>query len=130
MASSAVGAGLAGLTAFVGLVDPNRHHYFGDCSLRALTGIWCPACGATRASYAIVHGNVVTAFHDNALWLILAPICVYAWLAWALAAYGHPILPPIRVTRARAIGFIVVLAVFFVVRNLPIAPFTALRLPT
>ncbi len=125
----ASGAALSGLSLLVGLVDPNRHHYFGECPLRALTGLWCPACGATRASYAMFHGHVVTAFHDNVLWLVLGPIAAYAWLAWALEAFGRPVLPRVRVGPRSAFAFLVVLAAFFALRNVPVAPFTALRLP-
>lgn len=118
---------MAGLSLLVGLVDPNTHHYFGECPLPALTGIWCPACGATRASHAMLHGDLVSAFHQNALWLALAPLCLYAWLSWTLAAYGRPVLPRLRLDARAGVWLLAALAVFCVARNLPFTSFEALR---
>ena len=49
----------AGLLAAAGLylVNPNTTHV-PLCPLHAVTGLWCPLCGATRASYALVHGQL------------------------------------------------------------------------
>ena len=50
------------LVAAVGLylVNPNTSHV-PLCPLHALTGFWCPLCGATRACYALLHGRLGTA---------------------------------------------------------------------
>ena len=83
------------------------------CPLHATTGWWCPLCGGTRATRALLSGRLATSLHDNAL---AVPIIVA--IAWALAAWAWPRLR-IRLPAAAlwsAIGF---LALFAVLRNLP-----------
>lgn len=35
------------------------------CLFHVITGLYCPGCGAGRASYNILHGNFLTAFCYN-----------------------------------------------------------------
>lgn len=47
-------------------------HVLGlGCPFRDLTGLDCPGCGATRAFLSVVHGNLLTALHDNAVAVIV-----------------------------------------------------------
>ncbi|MER6842464.1 DUF2752 domain-containing protein [Streptomyces platensis] len=49
------------------------------CPFKWLTGLLCPLCGGTRMAYDLMHGDVVTAFHDNAVLLTLGgPVMAYA----------------------------------------------------
>lgn len=34
----------------------------GDCSVREMTGIYCPGCGGTRAVLALLRGDIVSSF--------------------------------------------------------------------
>jgi Protein of unknown function (DUF2752) len=43
------------------------------CPIHALTGLWCPGCGSTRAIDSLVHGDLNSALHNNAL-LIASPL--------------------------------------------------------
>jgi len=85
--------------------------------------LWCPLCGATRASYALLHGQWLTALQDNLLFVLLLPLVLTAWWRWAgrdPAADRAPLLPrPVFVT-------VLLLAVVFgVLRNLPIGSWLA-----
>lgn len=52
-------------------------HAFGlGCPFRDLTGLDCPGCGATRACLSLVHGNLLTALHDNAVAVIIGAAAV------------------------------------------------------
>ncbi|OBF59350.1 hypothetical protein A5787_21960 [Mycobacterium sp. 852002-50816_SCH5313054-b] len=96
------------------------------CPTKALLGIDCPGCGSARMLYSLMHGNVAAAARFNALGLVALVLLVWAYGAWT---YG-------RVTGRRVNGWqhqrwtamvtLVLVAVWFVVRNIPFAPFTAL----
>jgi hypothetical protein len=76
------------------IFDPSVTHLFPPCPLHALTGLSCPACGATRATHWLLHGDVGRAFGFNAAYVVCLPV-VLAWLAWhGLAALGLLRAPP------------------------------------
>lgn len=41
------------------------------CPFNWATGLLCPACGGTRMSYDLMHGDLPAAFADNAVLLVL-----------------------------------------------------------
>lgn len=108
------GAALAAATA-LWFVDPNTHR-LALCPLHEITGLWCPFCGSTRASHALLHGQLGTALHDNALFVVALPLLVLLWWRWRSAA----LRPDSRVLPRPVFwaGLAVVLA-FGVFRNLP-----------
>jgi hypothetical protein len=92
------------------------------CPLRAMTGLDCPLCGATRATFALLRGDVMTALDFNALYVSALPIVVVVAGFWLLRGAAPRWLDGSRVVWA----LIAVAVVFAVVRNLPIAPFAVL----
>jgi len=82
----AVLAGGAAGAAYLWGTDPHEQgHLLPFCPFRRLTGWQCPACGATRMTYDLLHGDVARAWHDNALLLLVAPLALW-WLAqWVVA---------------------------------------------
>lgn len=100
------------------------------CPLRVLTGIACPACGATRAAAALLHGDLGAALQFNAPVLVAGVVVAYLWTAWVLQRFGVVRLPrPGLGDRARRalLPVLVALAlVWMLLRNLPWEPFTAL----
>ena len=54
--------------------DPSTVAFYPPCVLRALTGLLCPGCGATRALHHLLHGDVAGAFRLNAMLLLLGPL--------------------------------------------------------
>jgi hypothetical protein len=108
------------------VVDPGRTHV-PLCPLHALTGLNCPLCGATRATHALLHGDLGQAWQDNALLLIGLPLLLLLGLRWLGVSrsstgagdrqhrrLGHSVHPVVWV-----LAGIAVLA-FTIVRNLPI----------
>lgn len=85
------------------------------CPLHAITGLWCPFCGSTRATHLLLHGDVSSALHDNVLFVSAIPLVVL--LGLYRAAAGRPVrrpLPPVIRWLLLALG-----TVFTVLRNLP-----------
>ncbi len=115
--------GLTGLAA-VWLIDPARWG-LPLCGLYRLTGLYCPGCGATRATHELLHGRLLAALHENALWVLALPVVCYAAASeiWR-QCWGRPL--PGDLTRSRTIilGAGVVVLLFGVLRNLPWEPFT------
>jgi hypothetical protein len=95
------------------------------CPSKALFGIDCPGCGGLRMMYSLLHGDLGAAVHFNAVALAALPVLVGLWGAWLFARW--------RGRRLRAWprwAVVLVLAVvlaWFVARNIPVAPFTALH---
>jgi hypothetical protein len=98
--------------------DPAKHGFYPVCLFHSLTGLNCPGCGATRAAYQLLHGHLLRALQDNALFvLLLAGLA--AWSAWWV----------VQKTRNRPVAFsvspimlwalLVTVLVFTGLRNLP-----------
>ncbi|HEY1787152.1 MAG TPA: DUF2752 domain-containing protein [Verrucomicrobiae bacterium] len=116
-------AALAG-AAVLFFFDPTRHSFYPVCQFHLLTGLYCPGCGATRASYQLLHGNILTALHDNALFVILLPILAARGI-WFLNRQRR--CQPVRffIPPASLWTFLVLAVVFVVLRNLPAFSFLA-----
>lgn len=65
-----LGAGLAGGLVVLFFFNPSKYGIYPVCLFHQWTGLNCPGCGGTRSAYALLHGRFVTAFHDNALFLL------------------------------------------------------------
>jgi Protein of unknown function (DUF2752) len=123
--SEALTAGAA--TALLFFVDPRAHQVFLPCPFHLATGLYCPFCGGLRMVHDLAHGQVVHAFHDNALALPLVLLAAVAWLnATAGRWRGRP-LAEVRKPAWLWPAVAVMLVGWTVVRNLPFGPFTALR---
>lgn len=111
------GAWVAAATLLVALRDPHAAGSYGFCPLHAATGLWCPACGGLRATYDLAHLHLATAWSENALWVVVAPLVVVGWLVvLARRARGLPVRP---VPAWAGVAGLVVVVVFGVLRNLP-----------
>lgn len=107
-----IGAGLAADVAF----NPHQRHV-PLCPLHAVTGLWCPLCGGLRATDSLAHGRIVTALHENALFVTSLPLLFGCWLYWLVqSSTGRDrALPISRFTPV----LIAITVAFSVVRNLP-----------
>ncbi|MDQ1395484.1 MAG: hypothetical protein QOG64_743, partial [Acidimicrobiaceae bacterium] len=54
---AAAAASVLAASAFVAALPPNGQRFYPPCPLHAITGLWCPACGATRAAHALLTGH-------------------------------------------------------------------------
>lgn len=117
---AAVLAGAAAAFAFVGSVNPNHPGHYPVCPFLALTGWYCPACGGLRSAYAVVHGDLGGALHDNVLAVAGYGACAVLWVLWTLReARGRPVGGGARTGPALWWSLGALVAVFTVLRNLP-----------
>jgi hypothetical protein len=121
----------AGASAFIYAFDPSRNAVYPQCFLYRTTGIYCAGCGATRAAYALLHGHVLQALHDNALFVAALPILLYVAASYAAKAWGDNAWPEIyarpSVVTRRGIAIAIILVGFMALRNLPGWPFDWLK---
>ena len=123
------GAGILAIGAgafVVGYFNPTTAGFFPVCPLYTLTGIHCPGCGLTRGFHALFHGDVLTALHFNALLPVYTFVFGFMFISMVLVAVrgrglSWKIIPP-----SAMYGLLVLAAAFFVLRNLPLYPFTLL----
>lgn len=53
--------------------DPSAG-FFPRCPFFSVTGYLCPGCGSQRALHALLHGDLVAAWHYNAMMLLFIPV--------------------------------------------------------
>jgi hypothetical protein len=103
--------------------DPVKYGmFFPQCSFKKMTGLYCPGCGATRALYALVHGDLLRAISMNVFFVISAPL-------FGLMQHLDMLpksLKPFTDAISKPIAWLVVLTAFWVLRNIPYYPFTML----
>ena len=57
--------------------DPSAHGWFPQCVFYKLTGWQCAGCGSQRAIHALLTGDFVEAWHQNALLILLIPMILF-----------------------------------------------------
>lgn len=97
------------------------------CPTKALLGIDCPGCGSLRMLSSLLHGNLGAAVHYNALGLLAVPLLGWAFLAWTLGRWRGGRVRSWQHARLAPILVLVAVGAWWLVRILPFAPFTALR---
>ncbi|MEX0846545.1 MAG: DUF2752 domain-containing protein [Ilumatobacteraceae bacterium] len=122
-AALAGGALLAGAAALVAVVDPSSpDSVFPRCALHAVTGLWCPGCGLTRATHQLLNGNPVMALGSNLFVPLVLGAIVMTWLVWVCRAFGRPIRSIAeRLPDQFAMVIGVAMVAYTVLRNLPVA---------
>lgn len=119
-----VAALLAG-AAYLATHDPSLPGLYPQCPFHTLTGLHCPGCGSTRAVHALLLGDFGTALGMNPLCVVLLPFVLLGLLLQTLAFVRRQ--PPRELApRGAARVLLVVVLAFWLLRNLPFAPFTAL----
>jgi hypothetical protein len=105
------------------VADPSEAS-FPVCPFYAITGLYCPGCGTLRCLHALLHGDLRTAIDHNALTVLVAPMLAVAWLSVGLAGIRER-QPPRAWAASRWTGWPVGVAfgLFWILRNLPFAPF-------
>jgi hypothetical protein len=119
---------VAGLTLLI-FFDPSSESFFPACPLYTTTGLACAGCGLTRATHAIIHGDLYRGIRYNILSPLVMVLLGYTWLALAgFAVRGRSL--SFRLLHGKTSTVILVtLIVFSIVRNLPYYPFTLLFPP-
>ena len=101
--------------------------YFPKCIFYASTGLYCPGCGSQRAFTGLLHGDILTAFHDNLLAVLLLPFLIYALTVFVYNLVSiKKIQTRVFNTFLPARLILILVVVFGILRNIPVYPFTLL----
>jgi len=115
-----------GLCLYFG--HPADYDWIPSCPFRVWTGLLCPGCGTLRATHYLLNGHLVTAFRYQPLLFCLLPILALL--------VGKMLYEKVRNT-SLALPFelqlywlvLIVICLFFVLRNIPLDCFECLRPP-
>jgi len=104
--------------------DPTKNNFYPVCQFHLLTGLYCPGCGATRAAYQLLHGNLLVALHDNALFVLALAALGIRGVWFLKQRFSHRTVryftPPVALWVLLGVAL-----VFAVLRNLPAFSFLA-----
>jgi hypothetical protein len=116
---------LAAATLALHLRDPHQHASWGLCPLAAV-GVWCPGCGGLRAVNDLSNGHPLEAASSNLAFMVALPFVLVGLAVWTLDRWRGTSrrVPPV-VVRGTATVAVVLLAVFTVLRNLPVGAWLA-----
>ena len=106
--------------------NPEEPGYYPPCLFFALTGLHCPGCGTLRGLHQLLHGNLLVAFGYNPYSMLALPVIGYAFLVTLLSTTWGKRLPTVFVHPALIWGLLVAVVAFWVLRNVPVYPFTVL----
>ena len=97
------------------------------CMFYTVTGLHCPGCGTGRAAMAMLEGDLGLAFRNQPLMMLLLPFVIYYLLKIYIAyVFGRDVLPFFKIGSKFAIWLLAVILLYWVIRNIPISPFTYL----
>ncbi|HKR94758.1 MAG TPA: DUF2752 domain-containing protein [Candidatus Angelobacter sp.] len=115
--TGALGAAFFAGLALVYNFSPTQYSFYPRCPFYAITHWLCPGCGATRALYSILHGDLQAALHYNAMFTLMSPVLLF-WMG--LCCYyvmRYDRLPRLVIPRGAIVATVFAVLLFTVARN-------------
>lgn len=121
-----LGLALLPCLALVYARNPEEPGFYPPCLFYTFTGLHCPGCGALRGLHQLLNGNLIAAFGYNPYAMLALPVIAFALLGTALSSAWEKQMPRVFVHHLLIWGLLAAVLAFWVLRNLPVYPFTAL----
>lgn len=125
LVAGSVGLAAAGATVLF-LFDPSAYAFYPPCPFHALTGLWCPGCGTTRALHELLRGDLAAASELNPLMVVALPFLGYSALSYAALGLRGRSLPDAFASPLAAHLTLWIVLLYWLLRNLPFYPFSLL----
>ncbi len=103
---------------------------FPPCPTHYLTGLYCPGCGSLRATHHLLQGDILTALRFNGLAVLLLPFVGWMMISESLNVFGGRGLPNLAGSRNWVLLLLLGIAIFTILRNLPMEPFVFMSPPS
>lgn len=106
--------------------SPLGNKWYPPCPFKLLTGLYCPGCGATRASYNMIHGKFIASLRYHPMVLPMTPIMIFLFIRYFCQMFTGR---EYRVPGLRSFVFLLLILfiLFGVLRNIPLECFELLR---
>ena len=105
-------------------------YYVGNplvCVFRLVTHLYCPGCGSGRALLALMHFDIGAALDYNVLFVIfLLPLAYYLLKQYLKFVFQKDLLSFPKLSGTVVSIIVVVFFLFWILRNIPVYPFTLL----
>lgn len=105
--------------------------WINQCTIHRFTGLECPGCGGQRSLHLLLHGDVAGALHYNAFFVIALPFLIYFYYM-AVRVYllkQKEYLNSFIFKPWFGFSLLAFIILFFILRNIPVIPFTYLAPP-
>lgn len=107
-------------------LDPTKYEIFPKCLFHSLTGLYCPGCGSQRALHSLLHFNFYQVVGYNFLFIPAALFIAYHYLHMLLNRWLGWNLPNLFYKKNTPWVVLVIVVLFWIVRNIPVQPFSIL----
>lgn len=115
-----LGVGVLAASVLLHLRDPHESGSWGYCPWLMLTGTQCPGCGGLRAVNDLTHGDIAAAASSNLLFVGSIPLIALLWTRSLCDRWrGVTRTLDTRKVLVLSAGFLSLVLVFWIVRNLP-----------
>jgi hypothetical protein len=102
-------------------VEP-KNGILPKCFFHALTGLYCPGCGVQRSFHALLNGHILNAIDYNLLFILFLPLIMYFILAFI---WGKKLSASSFIYKPFfSFAVVIVVVSFWVLRNIPVTPFS------
>lgn len=117
--------GIIGAAIILYFFDPAAaSNFYPKSPFRVLTGLYCPGCGTLRAVHQLLHGHFLAAADLNPLMILFLPYLLYAFVEYTAPVLFEQKVPRLFIKAEWIwLGLKIILA-YWVLRNLPFAPFS------
>jgi hypothetical protein len=106
----------------------SQHTFYPRCIFFMATGFNCPGCGSQRAFSSLLHGDIRMALGDNLLMVASIPFLLYAGIVAGWNSFStRRMQQPVFYSAGFAKGVLVVVLLFWLLRNIPVYPFSLLK---
>ena len=106
--------------------NPEETLLFPKCPFYLATGLHCPGCGSQRAFHNILNGNILEGLRYNYLLLLVFSVLIYNTFLYYINKFSNQEYKNIFHNSKVTISILVIVILYWILRNIPIYPFTEL----